>query len=954
MKTFLLGIPGAICRTFSSGLRVWLSAACWKKKVQGFLDESIFSFSGEQMAKIRVYELAKDLKIDSKELVEKLQAGGLNVKNYMSTLDADTVAKAKDIVAGAVSEVIEEKRIRPTVIRRRRMTIVEPARPTVEPQEAAPPPPQAPAEEPAPQPEMEAVEQPSKEPRVEAVPVEPELPAIQEEAREAVSRPVPEEEAPPVPEEPSPVEEAPRAAEEPKAAEPQEPPRAPAKDGKEKFKKGKKRKMEEPARIIKRAEEGPLSRRIQEEKKVQPVAERAPVAPAPTPPPASLQPKPAVPPPVETAEAAAERKRKEKKRGEKKDETPPRKTIRHRKVEVFERADLYEGRLVRRKKKEGAVREVPRRFRSADAAVAKGPKKKLRVPETVTISDLAKAMSVKSAELIKKLMSMGVMAGMNQPIDFETANLVGEEYGYEMELDRFQMEQALAETEDQPEDLRFRPPVVTIMGHVDHGKTSLLDYIRKSNITAAESGGITQHIGAYYVEKEKGDIVFLDTPGHEAFTAMRARGAKVTDLIVLVVAADDGVMPQTKEAVNHARAASIPIIVAVNKIDKPDANIDRVRRELAELDLAPEEWGGQTIFANISAKTGEGVDDLLELILLQAEMLELKANPNKAARGTVIEAKLDKNRGPVATVLIKKGTLRQGDYFVCGDHFGRVRAMLNHMGKRMAVAGPSMPVEVYGISGVPMAGDEFIVTQDEKKAKEIIAFREEQKAKETTKRTIVSLNDLFDRIQEGKIKELNIILKADVQGSLEALSESLVKQSTAEVKLKVIHSSTGGITETDVMLASASGAIIIGFNVRPNTRAIEIAEKENVDIRYYDVIYNAIQDIRMAMAGLLEPIYKENVIGRATVKEVFHIPKIGTVAGCQVAEGHVERNANVRLLRDHVVVFDGKIGSLRRFKEDVKEVQTGYECGIGLENFQDVKPGDVFEVYQMEAVKAEL
>jgi translation initiation factor IF-2 len=889
------------------------------------------------MAKIRVYQLAKDLNMDSKDLVDKLKAGGLNVKNYMSTLDGDAVAKAKDIAAGVVSEVIEEKRVRPTIIRRRRMTVaVEPSRAPAEP------------EEPFVQPDVQ-VEEPQlqaeevqTEPDEEMPEVEPEV--LLEPVEGTIVQTEPEEPEPVAPVQPPPVEAPPRLLESQKS-ETQTAPRAPVKD---KFKKGKKRKMEEPARIIRRAEEGPLSRKIQEEKKVEVVEERpAPVVQSPP----ALKPVPVPLPPKEDAESA-ERKRKEKKRGDK--DVTPRGIVRHRKVEVFERADLYEGRLLRRKKKEAAAREVHRKLRPAEAAAPKSAKRKLRVPETVTLSDLAKAMGVKASELIKRLMAMGVMANLNQPVDFETASLVSGEYGYELELDQFQEESVLSESEDSPEDLLFRPPVVTIMGHVDHGKTSLLDYIRKSNITAAESGGITQHIGAYYVEKEKGDIVFLDTPGHEAFTAMRARGAKITDLIVLVVAADDGVMPQTREAVNHARAASIPIIVAVNKIDKPNANIEKVRRELSELQLAPEEWGGDTIFANISAKTGEGVDDLLELILLQAEMLELKANPNKLARGTVIEAKLDKNRGPVATVLIKKGTLRQGEYFVCGDHFGRVRAMLNHVGKRMAVAGPSMPVEVYGISGVPMAGDDFIVIRDERKAKEIIMYREAQKAKETTKRTIVSLNDLFDRIQEGKIKELNIILKADVQGSLEALSESLVKQSTQEVKLKVIHSSTGGITETDVMLASASGAIIIGFNVRPNTRAIEIAEKENVDIRYYDVIYNAIQDVRNAMAGLLEPIYKENVIGRANIKEVFHIPKVGTVAGCQVTDGHIERNANVRLLRDHVVVFDGKIGSLRRFKEDVKEVQTGYECGIGLENFQDIKPGDMFEVYQVESVKAEL
>jgi translation initiation factor IF-2 len=414
-------------------------------------------------------------------------------------------------------------------------------------------------------------------------------------------------------------------------------------------------------------------------------------------------------------------------------------------------------------------------------------------------------------------------------------------------------------------------------------------------------------------------------------------------------------VPKTKEAINHARAANIPMIVAVNKIDKPEANIEKVQRQLAEVQLVPEEWGGDTVFAFISAKTGEGVSELMELIQLQAELLELKANPEKMARGRVIEAKLDKRRGAVATVLVKSGTLRPGNFFVCGEHYGKIRAMLNSRGKRMISAGPSIPVEIYGISGVPMAGDEFIVVDDEKTAKQIISHRQIQaKTKEVTRRGIVSLEELFEKIREGEVKELNIVLKADVQGSLEALAESLVKLSTDEVKLHIIHSSTGAITETDVMLASASHAIIIGFNVRANPRVADVAEKEDVDIRYYDVIYNAIQDIRKAMAGLLEPEYKENVIGRADIKEVFHVPKVGAVAGCYVTDGHLERNARVRLLRDEVVIFDGKISSLKRFKEDVKEVSLGYECGLGLDHFQDIKPGDVFEAYELEEVKAEL
>ncbi|MBU1903013.1 MAG: translation initiation factor IF-2, partial [Proteobacteria bacterium] len=431
--------------------------------------------------------------------------------------------------------------------------------------------------------------------------------------------------------------------------------------------------------------------------------------------------------------------------------------------------------------------------------------------------------------------------------------------------------------------------------------------------------------------------------------------AKVTDIIVLVVAADDGTMPQTKEAVNHARAANIPIVVAVNKIDKPDANPEKVKRELAELDLAPEDWGGETLLGQISAKTGEGIDELLGLILLQAEMLELRGNPDREARGTVIEAELDKSKGPVATVLIKNGTLKQGSQFICGDYYGRVRAMLDHRGRKMKSAGPSVPVKLYGISGVPMAGDEFIVVKDEKAAKQIIEHRRARGQKqETARRGPVSLDDLFDRIKKGSVKELNIILKTDVQGSAEALSDSLVKQSTEEVKLNIIHSATGAITESDVMLASASGAIIIGFNVRANPRVVEVSEREKVDIRYYDVIYNAINDIRLAMAGLLEPVLEEHIMGHAEVKEIFRVPKVGAVAGCQVTDGHVDRNAKVRLLRDNVVVFDGRLASLRRFKEDVKEVQTGYECGIGLENFSDIKPADIFEVYRVEEVAAEL
>jgi translation initiation factor IF-2 len=905
------------------------------------------------MAKVRVYELAKELSMDSKELVEKLKAGGIPVKNYMSTLDEQVVAKAREVALGVVSEVIEEKRIRPTVIRRRKKTVTVEAEKV--PEKVARPVAEAAVKAPAAEAPKPAMEERPAAARAPAAKIRR---AAKEEALEEAIEKEPEEEEEPVVEikeerrvemERAAAAEHDATVEPMKAEEAMQTPRAQVLDRetiKEKLKKPKKKKLDQPAKIIRRAEESPL-RTVLEKKReaVAPVVEE------------KIAFKPPAPVPEAVPEEEKERrgkKKKEKKAGEREEETP-RSIIRLRKFEVFERADLYEGRLIKRKKKEVPGKEAPKRMRQPELVTPKPAKRKIKVPEKVTVADLAKAMSVKAAELIRKLMALGMVANINQTIDYETASLLADDLGFELEESRFELEESLTEVQDKPEELKVRPPVVTIMGHVDHGKTSLLDYIRKSNIIAGESGGITQHIGAYYVERKGGDIVFLDTPGHEAFTAMRARGAKVTDIIVLVVAADDGVMPQTKEAINHARAASIPIVVAINKIDKPEAHVERVRRELAELGLAPEEWGGQTIFGSISAKTGQGVDELLELILLQAEMMELKANPEKPARGTVIEAKLDKSRGPVATVLIRTGTLKQGSFFVCGEHFGKVRAMLNNRGKRMIVASPSMPVEVYGISGVPMAGDEFIVVPDEKTAKEVIEYRMTKSKKwEGEKRGIVSLDDLFQKIREGEVKELNLVLKADVQGSIEAISDSLGKLVSEEVKLKIIHSSTGAISETDVMLASASNAIIIGFNVRANPRVTELAEKEKVDIRYYDVIYNLIQDIKLAMAGLLEPVLKENFIGRATVKEVFHIPKIGTVAGCSVTDGRVERNARARLLRDEVVVFEGKIASLRRFKDDVKEVQTGYECGITLESYQDIKPGDVFEVFQMEEVRPEL
>jgi len=877
------------------------------------------------MAKVRVYELARELDIESKKLVDKLTAGGLDIKNYMSTLDEQSVVRAREIVSGAVSEVVVEKRIKPTVIRRRKKVVrVEQKSPeTAVDEEKAPETKTTPKEDVLEKKggikEIPAVEDtPKGEPELEG---KPSIPVAPEETKEAGPELID------------------------KKAE------KPVKRAKGKPKREKKKKVDQPAKIIMSPEEGPLRDLLAKKAEV-----KKEVTPAKT---------SRIKPPLELPKEKEEKpikgipskKKKKNRKGAKDEEASDKGTFRRRKKEVYERADLYNGRPRKRKgpKSGGKGKETPRNFKHTEITVPKAIKRRIKVQELVTVVDLAKAMGTKAAELMKRLINLGVMANINQPIDFESASVVADDLGFELELDTFKEDSFLSDIVDRPEDLSPRPPVVTIMGHVDHGKTSLLDYIRKSNIIGGESGGITQHIGAYYVKTAGGDIVFLDTPGHEAFTAMRARGAKVTDIIVLVVAADDGAMPQTKEAINHARAANIPIVVAVNKIDKPEADPEKVKRELAELDLAPEEWGGETLLGHVSAKTGEGIGDLLGLILLQAEMLELRGNPNREARGTIIEAELDKSRGPVATVLIKNGSLNPGCQFVCGDYFGRVRAMLDHRGNMMKSAGPSFPVKLYGISGVPMAGDEFIVVKDEKTAKQIIEHRKAKSQKqELTKRGPVSLDDLFDRISKEGVKELNIILKTDVQGSAEALSDSLVKQSTEEVKLNVIHSATGAITESDVMLATASGAIIIGFNVRANPRVVEVSEKENVDIRYYDVIYNAIKDIRLAMTGLLEPVLEEHVIGRAEVKEIFRVPKVGAVAGCQVTDGHVDRNANVRLLRDNVVVFDGKLASLRRFKEDVKEVQTGYECGIGLENFSDIKPADIFEVYEVEEVAAEL
>jgi translation initiation factor IF-2 len=573
----------------------------------------------------------------------------------------------------------------------------------------------------------------------------------------------------------------------------------------------------------------------------------------------------------------------------------------------------------------------------------------IRVPESVTVGELAEKMRRKSGEVIKALLELGVMATVNELLDPTAAKLVADKFNVDVEIRS--VEGDVVDEEDlDPSQLALRPPVVTVMGHVDHGKTSLLDAIRKSKVAEKEFGGITQHIGAYQVQTSHGKVTFLDTPGHEAFTAMRARGAQATDIVILVVAADDGVMPQTQEAINHARAANVPIIVAVNKIDRPEADTERVKRELSNLNLVPEEWGGQTIFVSTSAKTGTGIDQLLEMTALQSEILELKANANRAAKGVIIESRLDRGRGPVATALIQNGSLREGDAVVVGSYSGRVRSLIDPAGKKVKIAGPSDPVEIQGLSGVPAAGDVLVAVSDERKARQIATMRlEREKAKGKTA-TRITLEGLQKQIQTGEVKELRLILKADVQGSVEALAESLERLSTDEVKLKVIHSSVGMITESDVMLASASNAIVLGFNVKAEPKAATQAQANGVDIRSYNVIYEAINDLKAALAGMLAPEIRETALGRAQVRQIFVISKLGPICGSFVSEGKIVRNAKVRVRRGDEVVGQGTVGSLRRFKDDVREVLAGLECGIGVDGVNNIQPGDILEVYTSEEV----
>lgn len=818
------------------------------------------------MAKVKVFQLARELNLSSKELLYYLEELGIIVKSHMSVLADDEVDRVKQAFAERKSEVKKKK----VIVRKKAQPEASPASEEVQvaPSEITP---------------TVQVGRPPQEPIIKKEEKIPE-PEIVEKAekigKEELSKPTVQV-----------TPEAPEKIEEPKGKETRE-------DKPKKKKKKPKEKEILDVDEIKKRKKSPVAKKRHRHVVIEMFEEEEEP---------SIKKAPEPQPPKPTKPAA---------------------------------------------KKEERVKEKRLPARKSVTAPAKAIKRRVEMEESITVAELAKAMGVKASEVIKKLIGLGVMATINQPLDYDTAALVASEFDYEVRKVGFVEEDVLKPIPDKPEDLKPRPPVVTVMGHVDHGKTSLLDAIRHTNVIATEAGGITQHIGAYHVTLDKGNIVFLDTPGHEAFTAMRARGAQVTDVVILIVAADDGVMDQTREAINHAKEAGVPIVVAINKIDKPNANPERVKRQLAELGLVPEEWGGETLYAEISAKNKIGIEDLLELVLLQAEMLELKANPDKPARGVVIEARLDKGRGPVATVLVKEGTLKVGDHFVCGLHYGKVRAMFNDRGEAVSEAGPSMPVEIQGISGVPDAGDQFVVVENEKIAKEVSQHRQQkQREAALVKMAGVSLENIYEKFKEGEVKELKLILKADVQGSVEALKESLAKLGTDEIKVNIIHASTGAITESDILLASASHAIVIGFNVRPSAKVMDLAQKEKVDVRYYNVIYRLLNDIKDAMSGMLEPEYEEKVIGEAEIRQIFKVPKVGMVAGCYVTNGKIERNVKVRILRDGVVVYNGKLASLKRFKEDVREIAAGYECGMSFENFQDIKVGDIVEAYVVEEIK---
>jgi translation initiation factor IF-2 len=985
------------------------------------------------MAKLRVYELAKDLNMTNKALLNKLKELNIDAKSHMSSLEDSAVKQIKTNLFGKTRQK-EDLKVKPSVIRRRKKKVArdpdadtqeKPEEKMTEPvsavdaqatedtadgRQAGSDAPEAPPVSPEKEAETKDVPKtsdetkPEKKPSVKKKKAEPariiqpvktaqplkpakEEPAPETEFEEAAEKQATVPDVKPAvgpddkkePESPEqPVEDKPVTDKAPPKVPPApeadtetdvkktesgeqksdlspEPASAESEEQKSSKKKKKKRKST-PAKIVKKADpvvlENIRKTKAEEEKKeVRPDRDDRPrsmdrTGSAPGGPDTGL---PFIPGGPDQGF-----RKKDRRKDDAGDDSFDGKKKKRKKKSVVEGEELYRGRGKKKRGKKDA-RGKKGGFQKTQITTPKAIKRRIKVDEAIELAELAKRMGIKANEMIAKLMTMGVMATVNQTIDFETATLVAAEFDFEVEKASFE-EEALLQIETETEDtgrMIKSPPVVTIMGHVDHGKTSLLDVIRKSKITSGEAGGITQHIGAYNVETPNGGrITFLDTPGHAAFTAMRSRGAKVTDIVILVVAADDGVMPQTIEAINHSKAAGVPVVVAVNKMDKPGADPDRIMRELAEMGLLAEDWGGDVIFVKVSAKTGEGIDDLLEMVLLQSEVLELKANPDRSAAGYVVESRLDTGRGAVATVLVKQGTLRDGDAIVCGLHSGRIRAMIDDLGNRIEEAGPSTPAEIVGLSGVPDAGDEFVSVASDKDAKQIANHRmQKQRAKELAKKSRANLEKMFENLGSEEIRELKLIVKADVQGSIEALNDSLKDLAKEEVDIKIIHSGVGTINESDVGLASVSDAIIIGFNVRPTPQIRKLAKDENVDMRFYDIIYDVINDIKAALDGLMPSTFHEIIIGRAEVRDTFVVPKIGTIAGCHIAEGKVIRGKKVRLLREGVIKCDTQLSSLRRFKDDVKEVDQGYECGIGLAKYNDIKTGDIIECYEVEERK---
>ena len=843
------------------------------------------------MAKKRVHELAKELGLENKDLIAHLEKIGITVKSHSSSLEDSEIERVKEDLQSKSPRQIVEERIKTTVIRRRAV--------------------RAPLEE---LPVEEAPEEKVEHSAAQVAEAKKEIPLkepVHETAEDITShkKEIPEDES-----------------------------------------KAEKVSAEKPKKPVIVAVKPPVFAR-HKITKAEPAKEIPPKAP--------LKPgERMVGPPADKPVKREFEKPKKKGKApvevfiEEEKEVPRRKILEKKIDKKLRKQD--EDREVSFSRWREEKKSAPVKMKKTEITVPKAIKRRIKIGDAITTGELAKRMGVKVSEVINKLMAMGVMATINQSIEFDIASIIAAEFSFQVEQAESEFEESAQTVPILAENLKPRAPIVTIMGHVDHGKTSLLDAIRQTNVIDGEAGGITQAIGAYHVHINGRDIVFLDTPGHEAFTAMRARGAQVTDIVVLVVAADDGVMGQTIEAINHSKVANVPIIVAINKIDKPGADPEKIKQALTEHGLLSEKWGGDTIFCEVSAKKKTGIEELLELILLQADVMELKADPDLSARGVIIEAKLDRGRGPVATVLIQQGTLRAGDAFVSKTESGRVRALINDQGRRVKEAGPAMPVEVIGFSSVPQTGAEFFCVEDEKKARNIADYWiRKAREKELSASSKITLEQLYQKIKEG-VKDFNVIIKGDVQGSIEAISDALHKLSTEDVRLKIIHSSAGAISETDVMLASASNAIIIGFNVRPDARVVEIAQQEGVEIKLYDIIYNVIADVRAAMEGLLEPEYKEVVQGRAEVRELFKVPKIGIIAGCHVTDGKVVRSAGIKLVRDSIVIFDGKMLSLRRFKDDAKEVLTDFDCGIGIEGFNDIRVGDVIEAYITEKLERKL